>query len=151
MVILFIAAVAVGCETHEQRPEEAFERVKEGRGAIMDTAADKATGTLPAPAKAKEAKPRPVAVDAQTQFATDTEKQLAANDATIKELKGMPDNAKILKKISLVEKDNAALRVELAAYLAKAKLDWETYKAKTLAEMAKVTADLKSIREQEAE
>lgn len=134
------------CESNEQKPEEAFELVKEGMVANGDSNAYSDQPVVAEPTKAKSAK-KPIVLTEEAQFAKETAASLDANEIIIKELKGKPDNSKILKKVSLVEKDNAALRLEMAAYLAEVKLRWETYKATTIEELAKITADLKTLKE----
>jgi hypothetical protein len=142
--MLFVSAHA--CESHEQRAEEAFEQVKDDMTANGDSNAYADVEPIGAPQKSKTTKVYVPPMTEEVKFNKETESQLNANEALIKDLKGMPNNGKIMKKISLVEKDNAELRVEMAAYLAEVKLRWETYQATTKEELEKISADLKTLK-----
>lgn len=138
------------CESHEQRSEEAFEQVKDDMAANGDTNAFAEVEPIGAPQKAKPAKAYVAPMTEEAKFAKETESSINANEAMIKELKSLSSDGKIMKKVSVVEKDNAELRLEMAAYLAEVKLRWETYRATTKLELDRISAELKTLKESAA-
>lgn len=146
LLVFGLCAALVACESNENKAEEAFEQVRDSMTAKGDSTAYADSNVELPKQKAKPAITH-VVLSEEARFAKETEATINSNEVLIKELKGTPDNAKLLKKISQVEKDNAALRLEMAAYLAEVKLRWETHKATTLEELSKIEAELKTLKE----
>ncbi len=120
-----MVCLLVACESSAESGEAAFEDAKEARTtladstAISDLVASNETGKPAHMANVgthatRAAKPTP---DAWTLFQRKTEGDIVANEALIHRLKGLPDNAKLLKRTSQVESDNTELRTLVSDFL----------------------------------
>ena len=157
MLGLSLTCLLVACESTAEGGEAAFEDAKEARTTLADSTAistladsieaDHAahTANLAHPATAHpKTKSLP---DAWAQFQQGAKADIVANAATIHQLKGLPGNAKLLKRAAQIESDNTALNVAIADYLAaeqESRLNFQAKIANTLKDISARLAELKS-------
>jgi len=138
------AMVLIACESHEQKADDAFENVKAQKLMMKDTIDVMKTPT-PDSVKTEQLKKveRP---DEWTKFKTETENKIAANEIRIKKIKGIPNaNAKLMKQVMSLEKDNNDLRKEMDEYKEEVKVMWESFKTKINHDVNVISIELKDL------
>lgn len=137
----------VSCESHEQKADEAFEMVKEEKKLTKDTlltiqditVEEKKTDVV----KEKEKEH----LTEWDKFKSETEKKILLNEDLIKEIKGKSNaNAKLLKTMVSLEKDNNDLRKNMDQYKEEVKVMWENFKTKMNHDVNEIHIELKDIK-----
>ena len=137
----------VSCESHEQKADEAFEMVKEEKKLTKDTlltiqditVEEKKTDVV----KEKEKEH----LTEWDKFKSGTEKKILLNEDLIKEIKGKSNaNAKLLKTMVSLEKDNNDLRKNMDQYKEEVKVMWENFKTKINHDVNEIHIELKDIK-----
>ena len=149
----FIAIAIVGCvsvlifatcESHEQRADEAFERVKAEKMLNKDTVFIEKKPVEES--KSNDVIKKNDIQDEWTVFKAEIERKILANSAKIKEIKGTPNvSSGMLKKATSLEKDNNNLKIQMDEYKADVKLDWEKFKTKINYEGTDIGIKLKAM------
>lgn len=135
----------VSCESHEQKADEAFEMVKEEKKLTKDTLLTIQDITV-------EEKKTDVVKEKEhltewDKFKSETEKKILLNEDLIKEIKGKSNaNAKLLKTMVSLEKDNNDLRKNMDQYKEEAKVMWENFKTKMNHDVNEIHIELKDIK-----
>jgi hypothetical protein len=121
--VLFLTS----CGSHKQKVDDAFDRVKKERMLLADTnfvskeIIQESMKT--APVKTKET------LDEWTKFKIETENKIRLNGTKIKEIKALPNaNARLLKQVADLEKNNNDLKIEIDKYNEEVKVKWELFK-----------------------
>lgn len=114
----------VSCESKEQKNDSAYDRFKKEKMQPKDSTEElvQITKTTMPVSKIKHQ-------DEWSLFKLEIENKILKNEARIKEIKSTPNtNAKLLKKVTLLEKDNNDLRQQMIEYNDEAKAKWESFK-----------------------
>lgn len=146
----FSAMILVSCESHEQKADDAFERVKEEKMMSKDSNSiskeiiqEPKFVTKNASLNGEVGQENP---DEWAKFKMETENKILANENKIKEIKGIPNtNAKLLKKVTFLEKDNNDLRRQMNEYSKEMKSKWENFKAKMNQDVNEIGIQLKDL------
>jgi hypothetical protein len=126
----------ISCESHEQTPDDAFENIKELKEKEGIT-----PEIIQEVEKIEVAKP-----DEWTQFKTETENKIVANEAKIKKIKSIPNaSTKLLKQVTDLEKDNNDLRRQMDEYKEEMKVMWESFKIKINHDVNEIDIELKDL------
>jgi hypothetical protein len=134
--------VLVACESHEQKADDAFENVKEKKAMMKDSVTKELVPDSVKTEPLKEIE-RP---DEWTQFKTETEKKIASNEIKIKKIKSIHNaNAKLMKQVMSLEKDNNELRKEMDVYKEEVKVMWENFKTKINHDVNEISIELKDL------
>jgi len=141
----FFIMILASCESHEQKVDDAFERVKEEKKTIKDsTLISKAL--VEEPKKAEQIVNKIDTSDDWTKFKKEVEKKILANQNSIKALKSLPDaNSRLLKKIAGLEKDNNDLRNQMDEYNEDMKVRLEKFKVQVNHDVNEIGIELKDI------
>ena len=84
-------------------------------------------------------------------FKSETEKKILLNEDLIKEIKGKSNaNAKLLKTMVSLEKDNNDLRKNMDQYKEEVKVMWENFKTKMNHDVNEIHIELKDIKDEES-
>ena len=135
----------VSCESHEQKADEAFEMIKEEKKLTKDTLLTIQDITV-------EEKKTDVVKEKEhltewDKFKSETEKKILLNEDLIKEIKGKSNaNAKLLKTMVSLEKDNNDLRKNMDQYKEEVKVMWENFKTKMNHDVNEIHIELKDIK-----
>lgn len=134
--------IFVSCESHETAKKDlAFEQFKEDKLTTEDSL--KRDSLNRQSEKANRPDTQVEIQDEWTIYRIETEKQITANEKQIKLIKGTPNvNAKLLAKITRLEKDNNDLRIQLATYRAEERQRWQEFKTKTNQNVSDVKSGL---------
>ncbi len=139
-----VVTVLAACESHEQKADDAFENVKEQKLKMKDTVSI-AKESTPDSVKTESLK-KAEHPDEWTKFKTETENKIAANEIKIKKIKGIPNaNAKLMKQVMSLEKDNNDLRKEMDEYKEEVKVMWENFKTKINHDVNEISIELKDL------
>ncbi len=149
--ILFIA-----CESHEQKADDAFERVKVEKKIDQDSGGADVVMQQPiiqeiktpeaASLEVKKADIQVVYQDEWTLFRTETEKKIRINESKIKAIKSAPGtSAKMLDELSGKEKDYNDLRRKLDEYSLEMKETLGKFKVKMNHEVNEISIDLNDL------
>ena len=138
----------ISCGSHKQKVDDAFDRVKKERMLLADTnfvskeIIQESMKTVPV--KTKET------LDEWTKFKIETENKIRLNDTKIKEIKGLPNaNARLLKKVAGLVKDNNDLRKEIDKYNEEVKVKWEMFKVSINHHINEISIDLDALKKNE--
>lgn len=145
IITCFVTAmVLVSCESHEKPADDAFERVKEEK-MISNDSDIVSKEIIQEPKKTKLVK-KNASPDEWAKFKTETEKKIASNENKIKEIKGIPNaNAKLLRKVTILEKENNDLRRQMDEYKEEVKVKWESFKQTINHDVNEIDIELKDI------
>lgn len=123
-----IAIFMSSCESRQQKPDDAFERVKQVR--MMSTDSSFVSEEIIQESMKTEPVKKSEIQDEWTKYKNEMEKKIRANENKIKEIKGLPDvNDALLRKVTVLEKTNNDLRVKMDEYKEEVKVKWETFQA----------------------
>lgn len=150
-IILMIIMVCLtvifftSCSSHEQKGNDAFERVKEERLLSNDSnIINKAMVQEPKDTVLDKKKEIP---DMWTQYKTETEKKIHTNENNINEMKALPNvKAGLYRKVTDLEKDNNDLIVKMDEYNKDEKVKRELFKASMNQNVNKIGIQLKEIK-----
>ncbi len=132
------------CESKAPKADDAYEKFKEEKIVAEDSIGSDSLKTADEKQIISIKKSDPS--DEWAKFQAKTERKIVANEKTIKNLKSTPNvNAKILLRITRLEKDNNDLRTQMTTYKAEEKLRWQEFQASTLKNAADITTSLKEI------
>ena len=139
-----LVTVLTACESHEQKADDAFENVKEQKIKMGDTLSTLKEST-PSSIKTEPSK-KAEHQDEWTKFKTETENKIVANEIKIKKIKGIPNaNAKLMKQVMSLEKDNNDLKKEMDEYREEVKVMWENFKTKINHDVNEISIELKDL------
>ncbi len=149
--ILFIA-----CESHEQKADDAFERVKEEKQIDQDSGGADVVMQQPiiqeikipeaASLDVKKADIKVIYQDDWAKFRAETEKKILINEGKIKVIKSTPGtSAKMLEELSSKEKDYNDLRRKLDEYSEEMKEALGKFKVKMNHEVNEISIDLNDL------
>ena len=141
----FSIMIFVSCKSHEQKADGAFEIVKQEKLLSKDSNVI-SKEIIEEPKKAEPVK-KIETQDEWTKFKMETEKKILSNEKKIKEIKVIPNaDAKLLRKITSLEKDNNDLRRQLDQYSEDVKVKWENFKATMNHDVNEIDIELKDIK-----
>lgn len=120
----FSLMILVSCESHKQKPDDAFERVKEVKMMSIDS---NAIGHEIMHKLLEKNKNK----GEWAKFMVETEKIIIKNENKIKKIKGTPSLKTILsKEVDSLEKENTDLRSQIATYNEEVLENWLKLKVK---------------------
>jgi hypothetical protein len=132
------------CESHEQKADDPFEKIKEEKQVIKDSIV--INKEMPKATKVVEVTKKIENADDWSKFKTDLEKKIFSNETTIKTLKEKPEaSSKTLRKVGNLEKENNNLRNQLEQYTEDAKVRLETFKTQTNHDVNQIEIELNDI------
>ncbi len=144
IICYILVTVLAACESHEQKADDAFEKVKSEKLKMKDTIIIM-KDVVPNSTKIVQIK-KVEAPDEWTKFKTETEKKIMANEIKIKQIKSIPNtNSKVMKQLMRLEKDNNELRKNMDQYKEEAKVIWETFKIKINHDVNDINIELKDL------
>lgn len=137
--------IFTSCGSHNQKTDEAFERVKKERLLSKDSITIK---------EALKQEPMNIGLvknnenlDVWTQFKIETEKKIRSNENIIKEIKKLPNaNPNLLRKVTSLEKTNNDLRRKMDEYNEDEKVKWEKFKTMMNHDVNEIGIELKAIK-----
>jgi hypothetical protein len=130
----------VSCQSHEQKADDAFTKVKEGKILYADSEI-----ALTEP-KTIEVIKKIEMLDDWSKFKIETEKRIAINEKKIRDIKGTPKaDAKLFKKVSTSEQENTDLRRQINEYEEALNINLKEFKAKINQNMDAINSDLNDI------
>ena len=136
--------ILVSCASHGQKGDDAFERVKEEKMLPKDSNAI-SKEIIEEPKKIEPIKKNETQ-DEWTKFKIETEKKIISNENKIKAIKIIPNtNAKLLRKVTSLEKDNNDLRRQMDEYKEEVKAKWENFKATMNHDINEIDIELKDM------
>lgn len=139
-----LAMILVSCASHGQKGDDAFERVKEEKMLPKDSNAI-SKEIIEEPKKIEPVKKNEIQ-DEWTRFKIETEKKIISNENKIKAIKITPNtNAKLLRKVTSLEKDNNDLRRQMDEYKEEVKAKWESFKATMNHDINEIDIELKDM------
>lgn len=117
----FSIIILVSCESHEQKADVAFERVKEEKMMPQDSVISDKKEVI----KVNEN------IDEWSKFNIEIENKIIFNENKIKKIRSIPNtNAELLRKVTFLEKDNNDLRVRMAKYNEEVEEKWVNFREK---------------------
>jgi hypothetical protein len=139
---LFLISIS-SCHSHEQKPDDAFENIKEQKKLNKDS-------IPPTPEIIPEQKKTEVVQKSENQdwvsFRTGMEEKIIMNTLKIKSLKAAPEsNTKQLRKVARLEKNNTDLRKQMDDYAADAKARQEKFKTSMTQDVNDIGTELKDM------
>ena len=139
-----LVMILVSCASHGQKGDAAFERVKEEKMLPKDSNAI-SKEIIVEPKKIEPIKKNETQ-DEWTRFKIETEKKIISNENKIKAIKITPNtNAKLLRKVTSLEKDNNDLRRQMDEYKEEVKAKWENFKATMNHDINEIDIELKDM------
>jgi len=142
--VFSLVVILASCESREQKPDDAFEHVKEEKMISKDTTSV-SKEIVDEPIK-KEPIKKIENIDEWTKFKMETEKKIVANEKKIKQIKEIPNsNSKLLRKVTGLEQDNNDLRKQMDEYNEEVKLKWENFKMTMNHNVNEIDIELKDL------
>lgn len=140
-----LALIATSCGSHQQKPDDAFDRVKKVRMLSNDsnfTSDEILQESLKTePVKKKEIQ------DEWTKYKNEMERKIHLNENKIKEIKGFSDtNSGLNKKLASLEKDNNDLRIQMDKYNEEMKVKWENFKTEMNHHVNEIDIELNAMK-----
>lgn len=145
ITFIFIGIFMISCESHEQKAD-AFDTLKNEKQNSGNDILVNDTVYIPQNKVKTGQETTRKAMDEWTIFNRDTEKKIVANELKIKEIKSLPNiDAKTIRKIVALEKENNGLRQQMVDYIQEEKVRWATFKAKIIQDESAITLGLKDV------
>lgn len=142
----FSLMILASCESHEQKADDAFERVKEEKMEPQPKDSNVTSKEIIQTSKKITTIKKIENLDEWSKFKAETEKKILVNENQIKEIKDTPSlNAKSLRKVTRLEKENNDLRKQMDEYREEAKMTWEKFKAKMDHSVNEIDIELKDL------
>jgi hypothetical protein len=149
--ICFAVLILYSCESHVKKADDDFSLYKENKMQSQETISTTKEITQ-APKKIDQEPKRADQVrknespDEWTLFKRVTDKRIQANEKKIEALRNNPtENAKVLKKVSALEKDNNNLRSQMDEYNEKMKVSFDKFKTTINHDVDEIDIKLKDI------
>ncbi len=140
----FFALLLTACESHEQKPDEAYKKVKWDKTQSEEAPAI-IKATVPKTVQPAEIKKIDMPTEWQT-YRIEMENRIKATEAKIEDIKATANlKAKDLKKLSVLEKSNNDLRNELNEFNREVKIQWESFKMEMAEVMGQIDTDLQEL------
>lgn len=141
----FLAFIAPSCQSHKQKPDDAFDLVKKDRMLSGDSS------FVSAEVIQESLKTEPVkkieTQDEWTKFKNEMEKKIHQNENKIKEINGLPDaKAGLLRKVANLEKDNNDLKLRMDEYKEEVKVKWEMFQASMNHNVKEIDIELNTLK-----
>ena len=122
------AMILISCGSHEQKPDDAFDRVKKER--MISNDSNFVSKEIIQESMKTELVKKTENLDEWTKFKIEAEKKIHMNEKKIKEIRSLPNvNASLLRKVAILEKDNNDQRMRIDKYNEEVKVKWEMFKA----------------------
>lgn len=136
--------ILVSCASHEQNPDNAYEIVKVEKMALgHETNNEKII--IEEPKKIESVK-KSSCQDEWTLYKVEIDKKILSNENKVRLLKSMPDaNAKMLRNVASLEKDNNGLKRMMDEYNEEIKVKWENFKTKMSHHVNEIDIELKDL------
>jgi len=137
--------ITTSCGSHVKKTDDAFDLVKKARMLSEDSSfvSEKVIKESMKTVIVKKYE----APDEWTQLKNETEKKIRLNARKIKALKELPDvNARLLRKVESLEKNNNELRTKMDEYKEEEKVKWEMFKASISHQSNEISLDLSAIK-----
>ncbi len=139
-ILVFLSA----CESHEQKADEAFDRVKEEKRVEMNNPV-KSIDSVP-PVEKIKIKSTNKNLDEWMQFKNEMEKVIAKNEIKIKEIRKQSNsNAKTFRKLAGLEKDNNDLLKQMNEYQIEIESRWKNFKIQLTNDQLKINGALEDL------
>jgi hypothetical protein len=148
---LFLIAIS-SCHSHEQKPDDAFENIKEQKKLNKDSVppvpeiiSDQKKTEIISSQKKTEVVPKSENQD-WVSFRMGMEEKIIMNTLKIKSLKAAPEsNTKQLRKVARLEKNNTDLRKQMDDYAADAKARQEKFRTSMNQDVNDIGTELKDM------
>lgn len=122
------AMILTSCGSHVKKTDDAFDLVKKER--MMSNDSNFVSKEIIQESMKTEVVKKNETPDEWTKYKLETEKKILQNENKIKEIRDLPDvNAKLLRKVASLEKDNNDLRIRMDEYKEEVKVKWEMFQA----------------------
>ncbi len=119
--------IATSCGSHEKKPDDAFDRVKQVR--MLSNDSNFTSDEILEESMKTEKVKKIVILDEWTKYKNEMERKIRQNENKIKEIKGHPEaNTGSLRKVDRLEKANNELKTKMDEYHEKVKVKWEMFK-----------------------
>lgn len=143
----FLALAIESCESHEQKADEAFERVKEDKMSIKDTGTTIPIDTAVRGLAEEPAKPeiviKTINTDEWSKFRQELDKKILAGETKIKSIKATPNaNSDLISDLSSLEKDFNDLRRKMDEYNEEMKVELGKFRVKMNHEVNVIAIEL---------
>jgi len=144
-VTCLIAIFISSCGSHQEKPDDAFERVKQVR--MMSTDSSFVSEKVIQESMKTEPIKKNEILDEWTKYKNEMEKKIHSNENKIKEIKGLPDaNDGLLRKVAVLEKTNNDLRVKMDEYKEEVKVKWEMFQASMNHNVNEIEIELNTLK-----
>ncbi len=161
-IVLALALMSLflfsSCESHEQTADDAFELVKQEKKDGTYDSTVIVTDTLSTISTPQVVKEQPVTsrniliqkktenIDEWMLFKTEIEKKIIVNEKKITAVKSTSTtNSKLLKKLTILEKENNDLRRQMNEYTEEMKIKMETFKANLNQNVSNIDLEIKDL------
>lgn len=140
----FAIIILISCESHDQRPDNAFESFKQNKILTKDCVLVSQI-TPQVPDKIEIGHKKEIKNEWEI-FETEISKKILSNENKIKEMRDIPDaNAKLIKKIASLEKKNNGMRRVIIDYPEEVRVKREEFKTNTREELKAIDVKLKEL------
>ena len=138
--------IFTSCGSHEQKGDDAFERVKQERKLSNDSG-DRVNNAMVIETKKSESVTKKENPDERAQYKIDTDKKIQKNEMKINEMKAKPyTNAGLSRQVTNLENDNKDLTIRMNKYNKEEKVKWELFKATMNQNVNDIGLELKEIK-----
>lgn len=142
---LFSAILLTSCGSHEQKADDAFDRVKKVR--MLSNDSNFISDEIIQQSMKTESVKEPENLDEWTRYQNEMEKKIHRNENRIKEIKSLAHaDAGLLRKVTSLENDNNDLRIKMVEYHEEMKVKWEMFKASMNHHVTEIEAELNVIK-----
>jgi len=144
ITVCFSVVILLSCESHAKKADDAFDLYKEKKMHPQDS--NLIVKEITPKPKEKVSVKKNENIDAWTLFKLETNKKIHANERLIKELKNSTsENAKTLKRVSALEKNNYDLNKQMDEYNEKMKVSFENFKTEMNHDVDEIGIELNNI------
>lgn len=141
--ILFI--IATSCGSHENKPDDAFDRVKQVR--MLSNDSNFTSDEILEESMKTEKVKKIVILDEWTKYKNEIERKIRQNENKIKEIKALPEAmATSSDEVNNLEKANTELRSKMDEYNEEVKVKWEMFKTSMNHNVNVIEIELKAIK-----
>jgi hypothetical protein len=131
------------CQSHEQKANDAFENVKEGK----ISASNNIVETNPIEPVANQSIKKTISLNEWEQYKIEIEARLIDNEINIRKLKSQDGvEAKHFKKINAIEKENTLMRLKMNEFNSETNNRLEKFKSEMNAQIKAIAADIKEAK-----
>ena len=143
----FLSLAIASCESHEQKADEAFERVKEDKMLTKDTGTTIPVENVTVATTEEPAKPeiviKTINTDEWSKFKLELDKKILAGETKIKAIKATPNaNSDLITDLTGLEKDFNDLRRKMDEYNEEMKVELGKFRVKMNHEVNVIAIEL---------